>query len=314
MKKLNSKTSKRIATVILVALAAIASVAVVGCSGEKTVTTTETHTDENGNIVTTTSTQTTDRFGKVKNGTAEIAIEPAEAKELITYEFETYDNVKVIIDENSIITQESSDNPEQSELISTEAAGNIIAPGRDYVYLEDDNNYYVADLYRNLITVADKSKAMVNVGTDEELAENPGFFETDSWSITYDTDKWYGYVNDEGNTVINYLGECAGTSLIEIAEVDVANADEAVAMLEEKKGKELTVIDGVEDGAKYTCMAYAADEVYESGLYIADFYTIYEHNGKVIIVDEAVTHDDDDARAEALADVFLEVKEALVLK
>ena len=143
--------------------------------------------------------------------------------------------------------------------------------------------------------------------------ENPGFFETDSWSISYDTDSWYGYVNEEGNTVINYTGECAGTSLIEISELDVATAKEAVAILAEKKGKELTVSDGFE-GADYTCFAYAADEVYESGLYIADFYTLYEHNGKVIVLDEAITHDDDDARAEALGEVFAELKSALVLK
>ena len=310
MKKVNTKTSKRIATIIL---ASIAAFTVMGCSVEKTVTTTETHTDADGNTVTTTSTQTLDKNGKVKNGTAVVEIEPAEATELVTYEFETFDNEKVVIDENSIVTQESSNDPEHSDFVSEAAAGNIVAPGRDFVYLADDDYYYVADLSRNLITVADKSKALANTSNDEEVNDNPGFFETDSWSITYDTDNWYGYVNDEGNTIINYLGECAGTSLIEISEVDVPTAKEAIAMLEEKKGKELTVIDDIE-GVDYTCNAYAADEVYESGLYIADFYTLYEHNGKVIIVDEAVTHDDDDARAEALAEIFVGVKNALVLK
>lgn len=149
--------------------------------------------------------------------------------------------------------------------------------------------------------------------SEKTADENPGFFETDSWSITYDTDSWYGYVNDEGNTIINYTGECAGTSLIEISELDVPTAKEAVAILSEKKGKELTVSDGFE-GVDYTCFAYAADEVYEPGLYIADFYTLYEHNGKVIVLDEAITHDDDDARAEALGEVFAGVKNALVLK
>ncbi|MCQ2082160.1 MAG: hypothetical protein MJZ11_10920 [Lachnospiraceae bacterium] len=309
MKKINKKTTKRVAAIILTAFAACS---IMGCSVEKTVTTTETHTDADGNTITTTSTQTT-KNGKVKNGTAVIEIEPSEAKELITYEFETFDKVKVAIEENSIIKQEQCDDPEHSDLISKAAEGNIIAPGRDYVYLEDNDYYYVADISRGLITIADKSKTKVEASCDESLDENPGFFETDSWSITYDTNMWYGYVNDEGNTIINYLGECAGTSLIEIAEVDVATAKEAIAMLEEKKGKELTVIDA-DEGAKYTCNAYAADEVYESGLYIADFYTIYEHNGKVIILDEMVTHDDDDSRAEALANTFLEVKNALVLK
>ena len=303
MERISSKTSKKIAAIIL---AAFAACSVMGCSVEKTVTTTETHTDANGDTVTTTTTQTTDSDGNVES-------ETTETKNLITYEFETFDNVKVVIDENSIVAQESSDDPENSDLVSAEAAGNIIAPGRDFVYLEDDDYYYVADLSRNLITVADKSKVQTEVSNDEELAENPGFFETDSWSISYDPDSWYGYVNEEGNTIINYTGECAGTSLIEISELDVATAKEAVAILAEKKGKELTVSDGFE-GVDYTCFAYAADEVYESGLYIADFYTLYEHNGKVIVVDEAITHDDDDARAEALGEVFAGVKNALVLK
>ena len=308
MKKIGKKTSKRIAAVIV---ASIAAFSVVGCSVEKTVTTTETHTDANGDTVTTTTTQTTDQDGNVTTETTEA--ESAGATELITYEFETFDNVKVVIDENSIVAQESSDDPENSDLVSEEARGNIIAPGRDFVYLEDNDYYYVADLSRNLITVADKSKVQTESSNDEEFAENPGFFETDLWSITYDTDNWYGYVNEEGNTVINYTGECAGTSLIEISELDVPTAKEAVAILAEKKGKELTVSDGFE-GVDYTCFAYAADEVYESGLYIADFYTLYEHNGKVIVLDEAITHDDDDARAEALGEIFAGVKSALVLK
>ena len=299
MKQINTKTSKRVVAVIL---AAFAACTVMGCSVEKTITTTETHTDADGNTVTTTSTQTIDNN------------EVAEAEELVTYEFETFDNVKVVIDENSIVTQEHSDDPENSELVSEAAAGNIIAPGRDFVYLEDDDYYYVADLSRNLITVADKSKVDSIAADDEELAENPGFFDTDSWSITYDPNKFYGYIDDDGKTIINYIGECAGTSLIEIQEVDIATAQEAVAMLEEKKGKELTVIDDIQKGDEYSCSAYAADEVYESGLYIADFYTIYEHNGKVIIIDEMVTHDDDDSRAEALAEEFVGVKNTLVLK
>lgn len=297
MKKINTKVSKKVAAIILTSFAACSACLVMGCSVEKTVTTTETHTD-------------------AIDETVGIKSEDAKETEPIIYEFETFDGAKVVIDENSIVAQESSEDPEHSELVSKEAEGNIIAPGRDFVYLEDDNYYYVADLYRNLITVADKEKATVEVANDvaedEELDENPGFFETDLWSISYDPDMWYGYISDEGNVIINYLGEVAGSSYIEISEMDVATAKEAVAILEEKKGKELTVNDDID--AEYTCTAYAPDEVYGTGLYIADFYTIYENNGKVIIVDESVTHDDDDSRAEALAEIFLNTKNALVLK
>ena len=156
MRKLDKKVSTKIVAIVLVAVAAFS---LMGCTVEKTVTTTETYTDADGNTITTT--QTTDESGNVENVTAEV--EPAESTDLITYEFETFDNLKIVLDENSITVQESSDDPENSELISEEARGNIIAPGRDFVYLEDDDYYYVADLSRNLITVADKSKVAVDV-------------------------------------------------------------------------------------------------------------------------------------------------------
>lgn len=126
MKKNNTKVSKRIVTIVLATAAAFS---LMGCSVEKNFTITET--------------------------TASV-----EEAELITYEFETFDGVKVVIDENSIIAQEPSDDPEYSALVPEEARGNIVAPGRDFVYLEDENYYYVADLSRKLITVADKSRSL----------------------------------------------------------------------------------------------------------------------------------------------------------
>lgn len=296
MKKSNMTTSKGIAAILL---AATAVCTVVGCSAKEEVTTPPAQAEE---------------IAEINDSVAEAETAPAETTELVTYEFETFDNVKIVIDESSIVAQEPSEDPEYSDLVPEEARDNIIAPGRDYVYLEDDENYYVADLYRKLITVADKSKVVVDAADAEATSENSGLFETDTWSITYDTDKWYGYVGDEGNIIINYLGEAAGTSYIEITELDVTTAGEALAILEEKKGKELTVIDDIQTSEEYYCFAYAADEVYESGLYIADSYNIYEHNGKVIVLDEAITHDDDEGRAEALAEEFMEVKNTLILK
>lgn len=299
MKRINTKSSKRIVAVIL---AAVAAVTVMGCSVEKTVT-----------IETSETTETSE--GTETSEAAEAVEETEETNnEIVTYEFETFDGVNVIIDENNIVVQEACEDPENSELVSAEAAGNIIAPGRDFVYLEDNDYYYVADLSRNLITVANKSNDQVESAEAVPADENPGYFETDSWSISYDTEKWYGYMGEDGSVIINYLGEAAGSSFIEITELDVATASEAVAMLEEKKGKELKVVDDIQLSDEYSCTAFAEDEIYEPGLYIADFYIVYEHNGKVIVVDEAVTHDDDDARAEALADIFLEVTNTLELK
>ena len=73
MKKIKEKVAKRVAALILVAVAAFS---VIGCSVEKTVTTTETHTDADGNTTTTTTTKTTDNNGtttttETTEGTAE---------------------------------------------------------------------------------------------------------------------------------------------------------------------------------------------------------------------------------------------------
>ena len=143
---------KRIVATIV---AMVAAVSIMGCGITTTTTYTETTTDANGNTTTTTTTTT--------NGeTTTETTEETSAAELVTYEFETFDNVKVVIDENSIIAQEPSEDPEYSDLVSESARGNIIAPGRDFVYLEDDDYYYVADLSRQLITVADKTVAAQN--------------------------------------------------------------------------------------------------------------------------------------------------------
>lgn len=140
--------------IVLTLVAAVAAVSLMGCGITTTSTYTETTTDANGNTVTTTTTTT--------NGDTTTETTEETSEELVTYEFETFDNVQVVIDENSIITQEPSEDPENSDLVSESARGNIIAPGRDYVYLEDDDYYYVADLSRQLITVADKTAAAQN--------------------------------------------------------------------------------------------------------------------------------------------------------
>lgn len=249
------------------------------------------------------------------NSEAEV-VEATEATELVTYEFETYDNLKIVIDENSIITQEPSDDPQNSELIPAEAASNVIAPGRDYVYFADDNNYYVADLYNNLVTVADKSKVQSEVieTAETEEVENPGAFDTDSWSISYDTEKWYGF-EDNGSVVINNLNAVAGSSYIEITEADVATVDEAVAMLQDAKGKKLTTPEKAEVSGTECYVVY--DEPTDSdgeGVAIFDFYLIFENNGKVIIINESITQDSDESRAEALSYEFDDVVHTFVLK
>lgn len=71
------------------------------------------------------------------------------------YSFETFDREVVSIDASNIVLQVECDEPLESNLISAEAVQ--IAPGRDYILLEDESNYYVADLVENLVTISDKA-------------------------------------------------------------------------------------------------------------------------------------------------------------
>lgn len=238
--------------------------------------------------------------------------ENTDNKELATYEFETFDGVKVVIDESNIVTQESSDDPEHSELISEAAINNIVSPGRDYIYFADDDFYYVADLNRKLVTVATKSDVQI-VADDEEM-DNPGSFETDSWSISYDTDKWFGYASDDGSVIINNLNAVAGSSYIEIFEADSATANDAITMLENTRGKALVDPEKVEMNGKECYITYDEVGYAGEGVYIADFYIIHEHDGKVIIIDESITHDEDGARAEALSYEFDDVVNTFAIK
>ena len=89
MKKINEKMAKKIAVIVL---AVAATFSVVGCSVEKTVTTTESHTDADGNTVTTTTTQTTDNNGtttttETTEGDVEEAEDAVEVFESVPIEF-----------------------------------------------------------------------------------------------------------------------------------------------------------------------------------------------------------------------------------
>ncbi len=78
----------------------------------------------------------------------------AKATEYVTYEFETYDGNKVVIDSTNIVSQEKDENPLESSIVPADAE--VIAPGRDYVYLSDSTYYYVEDATNNLVTVANQ--------------------------------------------------------------------------------------------------------------------------------------------------------------
>lgn len=71
-----------------------------------------------------------------------------------TYEFETFEGISVVIDENNVISQETVEDVLENANVPADAE--VIAPGRDFVYLADDEYYYVEDAVDNLLTIAKK--------------------------------------------------------------------------------------------------------------------------------------------------------------
>ena len=104
MKKINTKTSKKIVAVIL---ATVAAFAVMGCSVEKNFTVTETHTetDANGNTITTT---TTNHNGEVTTETTSTTAdksmasneEEIEVEEINADDPVVFEKIPVIIENN----------------------------------------------------------------------------------------------------------------------------------------------------------------------------------------------------------------------
>ena len=71
-----------------------------------------------------------------------------------TYKFETFEGTAVLIDSHNIVSQEADANVFESSKVPENAE--VIAPGRDYVYLADDTYYYVEDAVNSLVTKAKK--------------------------------------------------------------------------------------------------------------------------------------------------------------
>lgn len=85
MKRISTKTTKRVAAIVL---AAVAAFSVMGCSVEKNFTTTETHTvtDADGNTTTTTTTNHNGEVTTETTTTSEETMDDEETGDVVVYE------------------------------------------------------------------------------------------------------------------------------------------------------------------------------------------------------------------------------------
>ena len=71
-----------------------------------------------------------------------------------TYEFDTYDGDKVVIDDSNIVSQEANEDALEWEGLPEDAEQ--LAPGRDCILFSSGDNYYVEDVTNGLVTIANK--------------------------------------------------------------------------------------------------------------------------------------------------------------
>lgn len=151
-----------------------------------------------------------------------------------TYEFETFDGRNIVIDETNIVSQETVENVLETTKVPADAE--VIAPGRDYVYLEDADFFYVEDAAKNLLTIANK-----DAQADEETADSSSEeakvieYDADYYNLSYKEGSFEEF-GDEGNRTVTFSYcrdgiEMAGSNVITF---DIVETVEAKAYLEEK--------------------------------------------------------------------------------
>lgn len=175
----------------------------------------------------------------------------AMANDNVNYEFETFNGMKVTICDANICYQQSDANVLESQIVPKVAE--VIAPGRDYVYLADANYYFVEDAERSLLTIARK-----DMNSESVLLGN-------SILLSYNCKSFAKNANAE-SVVLSYNREgvqAAGSNYARFTLVDEPSCKNYLQQKVSEKGgaqKDIkeTMICGIKD------MAYTYQTVSES--------------------------------------------------
>ena len=143
----------------------------------------------------------------------------------VAYEFETYDGQIIKIDDSNIISEVAEEDVLETTSVPEDAE--VISPGRDYVYLEDENYYYVEDVANGLLTVATKGELKANETSSDSAM---GYISWNNFEICYKTDIFYAYMDTDSDTVtLSYDNddvELAGTNVVVFSkEIGVKSKD-----------------------------------------------------------------------------------------
>lgn len=185
------------------------------------------------------------------------------ADENVKYEFESFDGQKITLSDANICYQQNVANVQESQIVPKDAE--VIAPGRDFVYLQDANYYYVEDASRSLLTIARK-----NPNTDTALLGN-------NFMLSY-MGKSFAKNTDGKTMTLSYIKEgvqAAGSNYAQFTLVDEPSSKTFLqGKVAQMGGKKKAILESSLSGVKGKTYTYQTiSESKDSGLKIV--YTLY---------------------------------------
>lgn len=224
--------------------------------------------------------------GSEVTDTEEVTSEDTDEAKVKTYEFDTFDGFKVVINEGNIISQEACEEPLEWEGLPADAEQT--APGRDCVLFEDAENYYVEDAESKLVTVAFKELGDVIEDTDIAI------FDNDVFSFTYDPE-YFTVVEAEGSVIVTFNNEetqTAGTNTITFTELVNTDAMEMVkTYMEFYNASEDEMVENYLGGDDVKGYSYSTGELDREGseLKICETFHAIPCGDNIIFVDKLRT-------------------------
>lgn len=232
----------------------------------------------------------------------------------ITYEFETFEGVTVVINESNIVSQEKVDDVLETDKVPVDAE--VIAPGRDYVYLSDANYYYVEDAANGLLTVAIIDGKAKEVAAASEGAS--AVYEGDSFSFQYNPDTMYLFEDEMGVTLSYYREDIdlAGSNVITFSIADGGSSEDVIEDKVTTYGgdtadiREIDINSGVEQAYVYSAYGESPD----SELKTAQIYYAMQAGDTVVLADEFRTIGTDEDLELEIDSEFGHVMQSLAVK
>lgn len=232
------------------------------------------------------------------------------ATNYVTYEFETFDGDTIVIDSKNIVSQESDENPLESEKVPDDAE--VIAPGKDYVYFADTSYYYVEDAENNLVTIANKNTSDIdntNVDSDE-------VFLTDDYSISYTKGLFEAY-EVRGFVRLSYCNTdlpFVGSNEIIITKDEGATVDDIIqAIAGDDKDN---ISDGLLGNQEIPTKNYTriSKSPADDSLTLSDSFLVMQSGDNVITLEVIRTVGQDDETDMTIEGAFTHTLESFVLK